>query len=219
VLKRTAFIAVAVCLLASSAFAQATDQPRRSSTMTRGYIEGIGGLTFGTESDGMFAAEVGIDLSPSVEVYGSIGRMQNIAPSYINEQLDVVDDLLTAITGQVWDFNVKAPSLFGVGGLKMRFPTEGSVRPYVLGGAGFGSIDVNITEIDLGDVTETLLADGYLLRDDIEATKFMFEVGGGIEIPIGAMHFDVGYRFGKFVGMEDANVSRAYGGLGYRFGR
>ena len=185
--------------------------------MTRGYVEGIGGLTFGTESAAMFGGELGFDLSENVEVYGSVGRMQNIAPSYINEQLDVLDDVLTALTGQVWDFNVKAPSFFGVGGLKMRVPMDGTMRPYVLGGIGFGSIDVNISEIDLGDVTEVLIADGHLLREDIEATKMMFELGGGIEVPVGGLHLDLGYRFGKFLGVEGANVSRAYAGVGFRF--
>jgi hypothetical protein len=32
------------------------------------------------------------------------------------------------------------------------------------------------------------------------------------------MYVDAGYRFGRFVQVEDANVSRAYVGLGYRFG-
>lgn len=216
-MKRTTFIALALCLLSSPVLAQATDQFGRRAPVTRGYVEGIGGLTFGTESATMFGGEIGFDLSENVEVYGSVGRMQNIAPSYINEQLDVLDDVLTALTGQVWDFSVKAPSFFGVGGLKMRVPMEGNMRPYVLGGIGFGSIDVNISEIDLGDVTEVLIADGHLLREDIEATKMMFELGGGIEVPVGGLHLDLGYRFGKFLGIEDANVSRAYAGVGFRF--
>lgn len=117
----------------------------------------------------------------------------------------------------MWDFDAKAPSFFGVGGLKMRIPTEGSLRPYVLGGFGFGSIDVNISEATVGDFTEALIADGYLLREDVEATKMLFEFGAGLEIPVGGLHLDVGYRFGKFLGVDDANVSRAYGGVGVRF--
>jgi opacity protein-like surface antigen len=216
-LKRTTLIALALCLLSAPVFAQATDQYGRRTPTTRGYIEGIGGLTFGTESATMFGGEIGFDLSPTIEVYGSIGRMQNIAPSYINEQLEVVEDVLLALTGQQLDFDAKAPSFFGVGGLKMRFPLESSLMPYVLGGFGFGSIDVNITEASVGDFTEALIADGYLLREDVEATKMMFELGGGVAIPVGGMHLDLGYRFGKFFGVEDANVSRAYAGLGVRF--
>jgi opacity protein-like surface antigen len=49
-------------------------------------------------------------------------------------------------------------------------------------------------------------------------TKFVVEMGGGVEIPVGPMYVDTGYRFGKFIGLEDANVSRAYAGVGYRFG-
>lgn len=216
-MKRTTLIALALSLLSSTVFAQATDQFGRRTTMTRGYVEGIGGLTFGTESSVMFGGEIGFDVTPNIEVYGSVGRMQNIAPSYINEQLQVVEDVLLVLTGQQWDFNVKAPSLFGVGGVKMRVPMESSLRPYVLGGIGFGSIDINITETALGDFTETLIADGYLLRSELEATKMMFELGGGVEIPVGGLHLDLGYRFGKFLGIEDANVSRAYAGVGMRF--
>lgn len=218
-MTRIAFIALVVCSLSSPAFAQATDQPRRSSTALQGYVEGLGGLTFGTESDMMFAGEIGVDLSPTLEVYGSLGRMQNVAPSYVNEQLDILDDMLAAITGQPWDFNVKAPSFFMVGGIKMRVPTSGSLMPYVLGGLGFGSIDVNVSEATIGDVTEMMIGDGYFTREDFEATKFLFELGGGIELPVGPIRLDVGYRFGKFLGIEDTNVSRAYGGLVFRFGQ
>ena len=218
-MKRIAFIALGVCLFSTSAFAQATDQPRGSSGTFQGYVEGIGGLTFGTESGSMFAGEIGVDLSPKMEVYGSIGRMQNIAPRYINNQLDAIEPLLTVLTGTPWDFTVKAPSFFAVGGVRMRLPAGERMHPYVLGGLGFGSIKVTVTEATLGDFTEQMLTDGYFVREDFEATKLLFELGGGIEVPVGSMHLDVGYRFGKFLGVEDANVSRVYGGIGFRFGR
>lgn len=215
---RTALIVCAVCLLSSPAFAQATDQPG-SAMPVRGYVEGIGGLTFGTESSTMFAGEFGIDLSPTMEVYGSIGRMRNVTPSYVNDQLDLLDDLLFVLTGQTWNFNVTAPSTFAIGGVRMHVRNDGQMLPYVLGGVGFGSVNIKISEASLGDVTETMIGDGYFLRDDLKATKFMFEIGGGIELPVGPAYVDVGYRFGKFLGLEDANVSRAYAGIGMRFGR
>jgi len=145
--------------------------------------------------------------------------MQNVAPKSLNDQINVLNTFLTQETGEVVNFKAKMPTLFGIGGVKYRVPTSSSVRPYVLGGAGFGSIKARVTEAKLGDITDLLVADGDVNRSDLQATKFLFEMGGGVEIPVGPMYVDTGYRFGKFVGVDEPiNVSRAYAGVGYRFG-
>jgi hypothetical protein len=211
--KKTVLLVIALLCLSVPGFAQTQSGPR-----TGGYVAGIGGMTFGTESDTLFGGEVGVETSRNITIYGTMGRMQNVAPNYVNNEIDVINADLTASTGEVWNFKAKAPTLFGIGGVKYRVPTNSSVRPYVLGGAGFGSINIKVTEPHFGDVTDALIAEGSFTQSDFKATKFLVEMGGGLEIPVGPMYVDTGYRFGKFVGVEDANVSRAYAGVGYRFG-
>jgi hypothetical protein len=212
-LKKSVLLAIALLCLSVPSFAQTQSGPR-----TGGYIAGIGGMTFGTESDAVFGGEVGIEATRNITIYGTMGRMQNVAPKYINDMLDVVSGLVTLETGEVVSLKAKMPTLFGIGGVKYRVPTSSSVRPYVLAGGGFGSIKGKVSEAHYGDLTEILIAEGDFQRSDLEATKFLFELGGGLEIPVGPMYVDAGYRFGKFVGVDDLNVSRAYAGVGYRFG-
>jgi opacity protein-like surface antigen len=214
--KKSFLLACAIVCLSVPAFAQT--QPPQPGPARGGYIAGIGGLTFGNESDKLYGGEIGVDATRNLTVYGSLGRMQNIAPKSVNDTLDVYNALLTLATGDVWEFKAKAPTFFGIGGLKYRVPTNSSVRPYVLGGAGIGSVKVHVTEARFGDITDALLAEGTLDQSDVKATKFLVEMGGGVEIPVGPMYVDTGYRFGKFVGLEDTNISRAYVGIGYRFG-
>jgi hypothetical protein len=49
----------------------------------------------------------------------------------VNNGIDVLNADLTAATGEAWNFKAKAPTLFGIGGVKYRVPTNSSVRPYL----------------------------------------------------------------------------------------
>jgi len=199
--KKIVLLVIALLCLSVPGFAQTHPGPR-----TGGYIGGVGGMTFGTESDTLFGGEVGVEATRNITVYGTGGRMQNIAPKYVKDFLDG-----SGLT-------MKAPAFFGIGGVKYRIPTNSSVRPYVLGGGGIGSTKLKVTATGIGDITDAFIAEAGLAQSDVKSTKFLVETGGGIEIPVGPMYVDTGYRFDKFVGLEDANVSRAYFGVGYRFG-
>jgi hypothetical protein len=211
----TKTMVLALALICLSVPAAAQTQP---AARTGGYLAGIGGMTFGTETSTLFGGEAGFDATANLTVYGTAGRMQNIAPRYVNETLDMFSALLARSTGDVYSFKAKAPTVFGIGGVKYRIPGGGSVRPYLLGGAGFGSIKVNVSERSLGTITDILMDEGIFDEGEVKTTSFVFETGGGVEIPVGAMYVDAGYRYGRFVKIDDANVSRAYVGIGYRFG-
>jgi hypothetical protein len=202
--KKSILLASAIVCLSVPAFAQT--QPPQSGPATSGYLAGIGGLTFGTESDKLFGGEIGVEASPNLTVYGTLGRMQNIAPKSVKEAFDGSG------------LSAKYPAFFGIGGLKYRVPTNSSVRPYVLAGGGLGSTKLKVTADGIGDVTDGFVALAGLEQSEVKATRFVYEMGGGLEIPVGPMYIDTGYRFGKFIALEDANVSRAYAGIGYRFG-
>jgi Outer membrane protein beta-barrel domain len=170
-------------------------------------------MTFGTETDRVVGGEVGVEATRNITVYGTAGKMQNIAPTSVK---DLVDG--SGLT-------VKQPAFFGIGGVKYRIPTNSSVRPYVLGGGGIGSSKLKVSAAGIGDITDVTIAAAGLPQSEVKSTNFLFEAGGGIEIPVGPLYVDTGYRFNKFVGRndksvggDDANVSRAYVGVGYRFG-
>ena len=190
--------------------------PLPSEPVTRkGFLAGVGGITFGTETAPVFGGEFGTSVLPNVQVYGTFGRMNNVMPKDIQDDLDTLSTLLTFSSGDLWSFKAKAPTYYGLGGLRF-MPATGSIRPYVNGGLGFGRVNLKVTEIDLGDITDELIDDGYLDRQDVQATKLMYEAGGGVQVPFSGAYVDLGYRFRK---MQDvnANISGAYIGFGARF--
>jgi opacity protein-like surface antigen len=202
---------VALLFTGTSAFAQS------GAFGPRAYVAGLGGLTFGTETDATFGGEFGRQVSESLQVYGHLTRMQDTLPRYVNEELRTVSQALTTMTGVPWSFSAKAPAWLGVGGVRWTVPTAGRVRPYALGGAGFGHVRMKLSELSLGDVTGDVLSTGYLSDDDMKTTKPLVEMGGGVQVPVGSLYFDAGYRFSKLLDADDFNISRAYAGIGARF--
>lgn len=192
-----------------------TIAPVAAAAQDRGLVGGHFGVTFGTEAAPFFAGEVAGHVARDVQIYGTIGRMHNVLPSSVQDDLDDVSALLSIVTGLHWDFEAAAPAFFGTAGVRYLMPTGGAARPYVQGGLGFANIGITVEEVDFGDVTDDLVSEGYL--DDENINKLAIEVGGGVIVPMRSIFIDVGYRFMKLMDADDVNISRAYGGIGFRF--
>jgi opacity protein-like surface antigen len=171
----------------------------------RSHVVGHGGLTFGTETAPLFGVEVSGDITPVLQAYGTFDWHRNVAPKWVQ---DVAD-----FSG--YDLGISLPSYVGLGGIKVTAPSSG-VRPYGLGGFGFGSGKMKV-KVDGEDITQLLISEGLVDNSDIKWTKPIFEVGGGIIAPIGHLYVDVGYRFRKPLGVEDVNMSGVYAGIGASF--
>ena len=66
------------------------------------------------------------------------------------------------------------------------------VRPYGLGGFGYGHGKARFS-FDGKDVTDAFLAGNGFTDDDITYNKPLFEVGGGVAVPIGRFYIDGSY--------------------------
>jgi opacity protein-like surface antigen len=211
-MKKIIPAAVAALLLTgSSAMAQSKNfEPH-------GYVAGLGGITFGTETDATFGGEVGGKLTKWIDVYGHFSRLQNTLPRYVNTELGTVSAEMTQATGLPFSFSAKAPAWLGMGGVRVSVPMNAKVQPYVLGGVGFGKARIKLSEVDLGDVTNELISSGAFTSSDLDVTKAAFEFGGGVQFPVHSFYLDAGYRFSKLLDATDFNISRAYAGIGARF--
>jgi opacity protein-like surface antigen len=178
-------------------------------------VNGIVGVTFQSESDLVLGGEIGGNVHPNLEIYGGVHLLRNVLPTDAQDSLDDLSDLLTATTGTLWDFEAEFRAVTVAGGVKYRVPTGTVVRPYVLAGAGVANVTFKIEEVDLGDVTEEILAE--LGEEDATLSKPYFELGGGVEFPAGKLFLDAGYRYGRVVDAGDLNISRVYFGVGARF--
>jgi opacity protein-like surface antigen len=181
----------------------------------KGYVQGVGGLTFQSEISGLFGGEFGANVTRDVQIYGQVGRMINILPKSIQDDLDDAAQALTLLTGDRWQFDGKIPATYFGGGLKLLIPTGARVRPFVIAGVGAATMKASIKEIDLGEILDDLIDEGFIDEGDVRGTEFAFELGGGLSIPVGArMQIDGGYRLMR---ISRVNVSRFVGGVGVRF--
>jgi hypothetical protein len=182
----------------------------------KGFVAGVGGGTFGTETGGIFGASVGGYATPRLQIFGEVGRMTNVLPKSVQADVDDAASLLSFYTGERWDFNAKAPATYFGGGVKVLLSQSAGARPYVTGGGGMANIKTSIKEIDFGEVTDDLVEQGLLDESDLKTTKAYMSAGGGVIVSVGRMYVDLGYRFNRIF-VVDSNVSRVYAAFGVNF--
>ena len=188
---------------------------RAEAQQPRGYVMGLGGVTFGTETAGAFGGEAGGWVGRNWVVFGEAGHMLNVAPREVQDELDAAEETLEELTGFDWSFESKVAATYFGGGVKYMFASHAAMNFYVAGSAGFGRWKGEIREQNLGDLIDDLVNLGFVDEDDVEGTEFYFLAGGGLMGSIGRRGvYDVGYRFMK---ISDINISRVMAGAGFSF--
>jgi outer membrane protein with beta-barrel domain len=190
----------------------------QGTSNSRVFVGGLGGVTFGTATSSAIAGQVGVRIMPNVFVIGEIGRMQNVLPGDIADQIQEGIDFLEQ-AGIPVDIDVKAPAVYGFGGL--RWAQAGRrIAPFVEGGVGFGHITADVSGtvggIDVSDFIEDELGDL-----DQSVTEFLIAFGGGVNIGLTrTVAIDAGYRYTRiFTDEEPPNTSLVYGAIKIMFGR
>ena len=185
-------------------------EPAHSTAWPNGYVVGRTGLTFGTRTAPLLGIEVGSQVAPTFQVYGAFDWHRDISPQLVQD----LNALLTTIAGA--DVEVRLPTYTLMAGVKAIVP-RGSVRPYALGGFGYGRVNGTIV-VEGRDVTGLLESLGAIDKSDIDFNKALFEIGGGFEASHGPLFVDVSYRFRKFLQTgSPINVSGLYAGAGVGF--
>jgi hypothetical protein len=202
-MNRGIWIGVLLVLLPVVSAAQTTDH---------GFVRGLGGVTFGTETAGAAGGSFGVTVIPQLDVIGEFGWVQNVLPKALQEDIDNVVNLLSIILRVPISVDVKVPTFYGFGGVRANVPTGGRVRPFVEGAGGFGRItldvDARAAGINISDEVEDAI-------DADSETKFLMAVGGGINIGLtSSVGVDIGYRFLRIFTDDPAiNASQVYGGV------
>jgi opacity protein-like surface antigen len=174
------------------------------------YVVARTGVTFGTRTAPLVGIEAGSQVAPVLQVYGAFDWHRDISPKLVQD----ISDLVSAIAG--FDVNVRLPAYTLMAGVKAVAP-RGSVRPYALGGFGYGRVNGTI-EFEGRDVTGLLDSLGVVDKSDIDFNKALFEIGGGVQASHGPLFIDVSYRFRKFLETgSPINVSGLYAGAGVGF--
>ena len=167
------------------------------------------GGTFGTAPAALVGVEMSGDVLPVLQVYGSFDYHWDVLPTYVQDFADAVSEPGLVITAKV-------PAYVGMGGVKVIAPPSLPVRPYGLGGFGIGH-GHTVIRLNGEDITDDAAILSGTNPDDLKFTKPMFEVGGGVAIPVGHFYIDASYRFRKALASEDINISGFYIGAGGSF--
>lgn len=190
----------ALLLTASVALAQQT-RPA-GPPADGGYMTGFAGLSVADDIAPVFGVEIGEHVSPRVQAYVTFTYFDNLLNDDARNDLDLLEVQLGAVTGAIWEFEGRDRGLAFSGGAKYLLSDEGNVRPYIGGGPGVLNLRRSITERDLGEMSDAILAvfgapDGAIDPTQESTFKPMVEGIVGVGITKGRAYFDVGYRLRK----------------------
>lgn len=199
--------------LAMPAAAQGTSAPK-------GFVGGLGGVTFGTSStSSAVGGQVGVRISRDLFVIGEIGRIQDVLPSDLADEIEAGIDFLED-QGIPVNISFKAPATYGFGGVRWAQNNGRRISPFVEGGLGFARISGEVSGTIAGiDVSEFL--EDELELTDLSSTEVLLAVGGGANISLTpSVSVDAGYRLMHIFTEEDApNVSMIFAAVKILFGR
>ena len=199
-----------VCVIASVA------TPAVAHAQSGAFVGGLGGITFGTETSSVFAGQGGVRIAKQLVVFGEVGRMQNVLPSEIQDQIDEFVRSFEADTGVDALLEAKVPAFYGMGGI--RWSTDAPVAPFVEGAMGFAHITLDLhAEIDGVDVTSQ--AEELFEEEDVDETKFLLAVGGGINARLAEqVRLDIGYRYKRIFTADPAiNANEVFAAIKFWF--
>jgi hypothetical protein len=188
--------------------------PGSTIAQDRGYVHGAGGVTFMSEVAGVFGGEAGFRMRRNLIVFGQAGRMLNVLPQDIQEDIDSAAGVLESLTGRPWQFEAAIKATYAGGGLRYLLPFGSRSRPYVAGSVGIVSYAGSLRERELGDVLDQAVSLGVVESDEVKGNEVAYEVGGGLLVTGGRLQFDAGYRL---MNVRGVNVSRLVAGAGVRF--
>jgi hypothetical protein len=210
-------------LVAAPVFAQ--QRPAPAPRPLRGYLIGGGGASIGTAETGVtLSAEIAENMTRNVQVYMSAAYYDNIMSDAATNQLTLVGNTLTALTGTPWVFSGRDKARSFTFGSKVLLPVTSSVHPYV--GGGFGALNVRrvISEQNRGNVSTAYLAqfgspDAVIDPTNTDTTHPMGEVAAGVGAVVKRAYVDIGYRYRKafHTGSQSFDISQIGAAVGVKF--
>src|SRR5262245_56295700 len=197
--------------LTAPVFAQGATEPKA-------FVGGLAGVTFVTETSSILGGQVGVRIARHLFVIGEVGRMWDVLPGEIADQIPLAEDFIESELGVRADLDVEVPTFYGFGGIRWA-QARRRIAPFAEAGAGFAHLSgkifidgVNVTsqaENEIGDL------------GDLSTNEFLLAFGGGVNIGLtSTVSADAGYRY-TVIFTEDPkpNTSVVYGAVKIRLGR
>jgi hypothetical protein len=216
-------VGFALVCAAPPAFAQ-TQQPIGPGVRDDGWVSGIAGAAFGseTQSNATFAVEYGDDIDSHAQAYLTLSYFENLITTALRDDLAQLSANLTNTTGIPWNLHGSDRGVTLVAGARYLPVTSGLIRPYVGGGAGVINLDRTISDFRVGEVTTAVLNEfgvGSLSLATNAITRPLIEGAVGVGFYGGPVYVDVGYRYKRAYRINSSQLSFSQGvvGVGYRW--
>jgi len=184
-----------------------------SAPAGRGFVGGFGGATFGTAEPGIvFGARTGVEIVPGLHIIAEIGRLNDVLPTDVRDELDFVESLLELELGMPVTIDLTAPATYGLFGARWSRHT-GRVSPFVEGGIGAAKVTIDFDEVSVGGIDVTSIVRDEIGAENLESTELLIGLGGGVNAEItSAASVDIGYRFSRITTEDPAiDLSMFYG--------
>jgi opacity protein-like surface antigen len=212
---------VVVC--AAPAFAQQGALPQPVDRRDYGWVSLSAGATFGSETQtaAAFGAEWGEDIIRSAQAYVTVSYFENLMRRDLTDDLSALSTSLTSITGTPWSLHGRDRGLTLIAGARYLLNSDGTIHPYVGGGAGVLNIKRRIVDARAGDVTSSVLSEfniGELSITTNTLTRPLIEGAVGVAFFNGPVYVDIGYRYRQAFHLgETFDFSQGIVGVGYKF--
>jgi opacity protein-like surface antigen len=213
-------LAVATGMLTVATAVNAQTPPSAAAQPDRGYVEAVAESAFGNVTSQSFGAEVGVTVRPDLQVFGSVGKIRDVATTEIGTSAQTIALALATLQTGAVSYSVKEPVTFFVGGVRYRIPSTMMLKPYILGGLGVATVSKNVQFLIGGVDASSTLAQFVAIGTDVsgEETKLMFTLGGGVVWPAWRqLVVDLRYQYGRISTDTAITVNRAGIGVGVRF--
>ena len=194
----------------------ATAVPAFGQTASPGFVRGFGGVTFMSETGGVFGLGVGVRLTPHLDLIGDAGRITNMMPDGIQRDLDAAARMMGAFYGVPLTIDGRAPGVYAFGGLRANWAIGGRTNLYVEGGAGGarGTSDIR-ARAGGTDVSSEVTAALDIKHSESQP---LVALGAGLSVPVtGKLAIEFGYRFMRIF-TDDPRIDTGSMSAGLRWG-
>jgi opacity protein-like surface antigen len=186
------------------------------------FVRPLVGATIGAGPGALLGASVGLKLTPKAQIVGEFGRMTNIMPASVVDDVDVAAALVADARGGKHSSAATATANYGMVGLRHALRDVSGAQTYLEIGAGAArvrsrvSAQIRGSETLQGDISDLVVTP---FTQSTPATKTMMSVGGGIILGITrTLAVEVGYRYARvFTKNPGINMSNLVGGLRFGF--
>jgi hypothetical protein len=203
-----AFGALALVVTVVPAAAQSADD--------RGFVRGLGGVTFVSETGGLVAGGAGITAAKHVDVIAEIGHFTNVLPKSQQADIDAAAPALGSTFGRPLVIDLRARGWYGIGGVRVNSKRSGRASAFAEAMAGRARATSVIKATGNGaDVSSGVERALGLPRTE---THSIFTLCGGISIHAGPGAFELGYRYSRIQTKDPRiNTGLIHGGFALRF--